>query len=248
MAHLPSLHQEPITDSYPTWCPPGPPRHFLLSCFASGLLPAYIGAWDCSSSDPEFPEFPDTPFWLLRSLWMAAWPSGYDISHFSQIGVTCKFSEGTLIHHPYCYEDAEQDRMQYWPLRYTGGHWHPTRLGLLITTIWPQQIQPIFKLLHCFLIHQQLLYGAVIGESVTGTSVVQVENSLCSHHVHQASHSNIKEIYQVGNTRLPTSQAMLNAPHGLLVFNDSGLAATTPLSRSKSGWPALGPPSCPSWR
>lgn len=146
---------------------------------------------------------------------MAAWPSGHDISHFSQFGVICKFSEGTLIHHPYCYEDAEQDRIQYWPLRYTAGHWHPTRLGLLTTTIWPQQIQLIFRLLHCFLLHQRLLYGTVRGESVTGTTVVQVDNSLCSCHVHQASH--FIKVYQVGNTRLPINEAMLNAPHPLLL-------------------------------
>lgn len=122
--------------------------------------------------------------------------------------------------HPYCYGD-EQDRMQYWPLRYTAGHWHPTRLVLLITSIWPQQIQPNFSLLHSLLIHQQLLCGTFTGESVTGTTVVQVDNSLCFHHVHQDSHF-IKEVYQVGKIGLPIGEATLNAPHGLLLFTEPG--------------------------
>lgn len=44
-------------------------------------------------------------------------------------------------------------------------------------SIWPRWIQPIFKLLHSLLIHQQLLYGTVTGKSVTGTTAVQVDTA-----------------------------------------------------------------------
>jgi len=84
-------------------------------------------------------------------------------------------------------------------------------------------VQTVFNPPHHLLIqpiHQQVLYEDLMGDSVKGPTVVQVDNSHCSPLICQASHF-IIEIYQVGQARLPIGEAMLttSTPDDLLVLN-----------------------------
>lgn len=101
-------------------------------------------------------------------------------------------------------------KTQYSPLAHTTKHWHLTRFVPLIMTLWAwplSRFQTISLSAHPY--H--------MGESVTGTAVVQVNNSHCSHHVHQDSHF-IKEVNQVCQAWLSLGVAMLTTPDGLFVL------------------------------
>lgn len=70
-------------------------------------------------------EVPVSPFLQLTSGSMTFWA----ISHFFQLGVTCKLAKGTLCPAiKIINEDAEQDWTQKWPSGYTAGNWPWARL------------------------------------------------------------------------------------------------------------------------
>ncbi|KAK4824875.1 hypothetical protein QYF61_021082 [Mycteria americana] len=125
------------------------------------------------------------------------------ISHSSQFAVISKLAEGTLCSIiQIINEDVEQDWMQYRPLGYTASYWPSARLQATDHHPLGPVIQTVSNPPRCLLsqpIHQQLLCGDLMGNSVKILTEVEVGNIHCSPLIQQASHLILK-VYQVGQT------------------------------------------------
>ena len=99
----------------------------------------------------------------------------WHISHSSQSGVICKLAESTLcLIIQLINEDAKQVWTPYWPPP-SASHWPPTRLCAADHHPLGLAIQPAFHPPHHLLIqpvHQQLVYGDLMGGSVKGFNEV----------------------------------------------------------------------------
>ena len=117
---------------------------------------------------------------LLRSLCMAAWPSGESVAPSSFLSSTI------LVRKHFVHiidKDVKWDRIYYLSMGYSTSYWLSTIL--CTTDHYPQGIWTFFDSSHCLFIQpilQQLLY-----EDLMGLNEFQEENIHCFHLIYQAS-------------------------------------------------------------
>lgn len=163
--HWPFLQEGCVAGSCSRWWPPGPPSHFLPSCFPAGWPPSLyrcLGLFLPRYRTCYFPLLNVKRFLpahlssLSRSLCMAAWPSGTStippsfLSSADLLQVCSSPSSRSLS------KKLKWDWIRYWSLSYTISYWPPTRHH--VTDHHPQSlaIQACFGPSYCLLIQPVL--------------------------------------------------------------------------------------------
>lgn len=90
-------------------------------------------------------------------LWMAAWDCACMILtlEYQPLVVLChlEICWGYTLPGIHTNEGIKDDRIWYWPLRYTASYWLPTLFHVNNHHAWSSAIQPLYSSPHCLSIH-----------------------------------------------------------------------------------------------